>query len=151
MNPVLAGLAHEDLKLVVTAGGGMLEGIVAPSGVIVGQYIPYEVLLPKTRAFVTNGGYNGVQQALSYGVLIVSAGVSEDKGKVCDRINGSGVGIGLKTGNPTVEQLHDAVLEVLDNVSYRRTCQTLGANIAKTNALKVIAEIVDNTSSISKS
>jgi len=143
INPALRGLAQEDVQVIVTAGGNNRDTIVAPQNVIVEGYIPYESVLPKTSVFVTNGGYNGVQQALSYGVPIVAAGVSEDKGEVCARLSWSGAGIGLKTGTPTAEQIRDAVHQILHDPSYRERAKTLGASIAKTNALATIAEIVD--------
>lgn len=145
INPAIKGLVHESVQLVVTAGGGNPAAIVAPPSVIVEPYVPYEILLPRTSVFVTNGGYNGVQQALSYGVPVVSVGVSEDKGKVSDRLNWCGAGIGLKTGNPTAEQIRDAVREVLQNDIYRKRAKILGESIAKTDAFKIIGEIVGNT------
>jgi UDP:flavonoid glycosyltransferase YjiC (YdhE family) len=145
INPALAGLAGEDVQVVVTAGGGPVETIVATGNSIVEPYISYELILPKTSAFVTNGGYNGVQQALSFGVPVVSAGASEDKPQVCARVSWSGVGIDLKTGAPTAEQIRRAVLQVLRETSFRDRAEVLGASIAKMNALKTIAEIVERT------
>lgn len=145
VNPAIIGLAGEDVQVVVTAGGGPVEAIVAAGNSIVEPYIPYELILPKTSVFVTNGGYNGVQQALSYGVPVVSAGASEDKPQVGARVSWSGVGIDLKTGAPTAEQIRHAVLQVLRETSFRDRAEVLGASIAKTNALKTIAEIVERT------
>ncbi|MBB6145393.1 MGT family glycosyltransferase [Silvibacterium bohemicum] len=145
VNPALSGLAGEDLQVVVTAGGGPVEAIVAAKNSIVEPYVPYEQILPKTSVFVTNGGYNGVQQALSYGVPIISAGASEDKPQVCARVSWSGAGIDLKTGAPTAEQIRQAVVQILSDPSYRNRAKVLGAAIAKTNALKTIAEIVART------
>jgi MGT family glycosyltransferase len=145
LNPALSGLAGEDVQVLATAGGGPVEAIVASGNSIVEGYIPYELILPKTSVFVTNGGYNGVQQALSYGVPVVSAGASEDKPQVCARVKWSGAGIDLETGAPTAEQISRAVIQVLRDPSYRDRAKVLGAAIAKTNGLKTIAEIVEET------
>ncbi|HWZ59277.1 MAG TPA: nucleotide disphospho-sugar-binding domain-containing protein [Gemmatimonadaceae bacterium] len=145
VNPALAGLADDDVQLIVTAGGSTADTIIAPSTVIVEPYIPYDIVLPKTSAFVTNGGYNGVQQALAYGVPIVSAGVTEDKRQVAGRVNWSGAGIGMQTSTPTPHQLRDAVRAVLRDPRYRTRAKALGANIANTNALATIAEQVEST------
>jgi UDP:flavonoid glycosyltransferase YjiC (YdhE family) len=145
LNPALSGLAGEDVQVYATAGGGPVEAIVPSGNSIVEGYIPYELILPKTSVFVTNGGYNGVQQALSYGVPVVSAGASEDKPQVCARVKWSGAGIDLETGAPTAEQISRAVIQVLRDPSYRDRAKVLGAAIAKTNALKTIAEIVEET------
>lgn len=142
-NPALIGLAEEDVQVIVTAGGSKVDTIAAPGNVIVEAYVPYEMVLPKTSVFVTNGGYNGVQQALSYGVPIVAAGVSEDKSQVCARVSWSGVGIGLKTSTPSPEQIRDSVRQILGDAGYQERAQTIGASIAKMDALKTIAEIVE--------
>jgi UDP:flavonoid glycosyltransferase YjiC (YdhE family) len=94
---------------------------------------------------VTNGGYNGVQQALSFGVPVVSAGESEDKPIVSARVAWSGTGINLHTGSPTPEQICDAVCDILRDPRYSERARILGAEIAKTDALRTIAEIVEAT------
>jgi UDP:flavonoid glycosyltransferase YjiC (YdhE family) len=143
VNPTLVGLAEEDVHLVVTAGGSKADTIVAPENVIVETSIPYDLVLPKTSVFVTNGGYNGVQQALSYGVPVVSAGISEDKSQVCERVNWSRVGIGLTTSTPSRERIRNSVLQILDDSSYRERAQTIAASIGKADDLNTIAEIVE--------
>jgi UDP:flavonoid glycosyltransferase YjiC (YdhE family) len=101
------------------------------------------MVLSKASVFVTNGGYNGVQQALSFGVPVVSAASTEDKPYVSARVAWSGVGIDLKTGTPIAEQLRDAVRQVLHDPAYRVRAKVLGASIAKKDALVTIAEIVE--------
>jgi UDP:flavonoid glycosyltransferase YjiC (YdhE family) len=142
-NPALIGLAEEDLHVIVTAGGSKVDSIVAPDSVIVEAFVPYEQVLPKTSLFVTNGGYNGVQQALAYGVPVFAAGASEDKSQVCARVNWSGVGMGLKTSTPSPEQIRDSVRQILGDPGYRERARAIGASIAKMDALKTIAEIVE--------
>ena len=53
---------------------------------------------------VTNGGYGGVQIALSYGVPLVVAGTTEDKPEVAARVAWSGAGINLKTATPAPQR-----------------------------------------------
>jgi len=143
VNSALAGLAEEDVQVIVTAGGGTIDGIVLQGNSIMESYLPYDLVLSRASVFVTNGGYNGVQQALSYGVPIVLAGATEDKPRVGARVAWSGVGIDLKTGQPTAEQIRNAVGEVLRDQRYRDRARTLGASIAKTDALATIAQITE--------
>src|SRR5258708_1927915 len=145
VNPALAGLAREDLQVVVTAGGSKAGEIVPAANAIVEPYIPYQTVLPKTHVFVTNGGYNGVQQTLSFGVPVVSAGESEDKPIVSARVAWSGTGINLNTGSPTPKQIRKAVHDILRDPLYSERARILGAEIAKTDALRTIAEIVEAT------
>lgn len=148
IRPAIAALANEDVQVVVTAGGASIDSISAPANVIVEPYIPYELILPLTSVFVTNGGYNGVQQALSYGVPIVSVGASEDKPQVCARVNWSGVGVGLTTITPTAAQLREAVRKVINDPDYRERAIAMGKSIARMDALTTIPEIVEQQLSV---
>jgi UDP:flavonoid glycosyltransferase YjiC (YdhE family) len=141
VNPTLAAPAEEDVQVIVTAGGGPANTIATGANVIVEPCLSYELILPHTSVFVTNG----VQQALSYGVPLISAGESEDKPQVCARVAWSASGISLRTGKPTPEQIRNAVREVLRDPQYREQAKNLGAKIAKTNALSTIAQIVEST------
>jgi UDP-glucoronosyl and UDP-glucosyl transferase len=80
--PTLAALANEpDLLVVVTAGGrpvGAIPGPI-PGNARLASYLPFEWVLPKVDVFVTNGGYGSVNQAMSFGIPIVAAGLTEDK------------------------------------------------------------------------
>jgi UDP:flavonoid glycosyltransferase YjiC (YdhE family) len=85
----------------------------------VAQYLPFEWVLSKIDAFVTNGGYGSVNQALSFGVPIVTAGTAADRGDVSARVAWSGVGVNLATNAPTAAALRPAVRSVLDNPKFR--------------------------------
>jgi MGT family glycosyltransferase len=102
--PALAGLAGEDVLVVVTTGGRPVEELglgQLPDNVRITSYLSYPELLPKTAAMITNGGYGGVQMALAHGVPLAVAGTTEDKPEVAARVAWSGAGINLKTAAPT--------------------------------------------------
>ncbi|NLS08393.1 glycosyltransferase family 1 protein, partial [Rhizobium sp. P32RR-XVIII] len=120
--PTLAALANEaDVLVVVTAGGRPLEAIPGPlpTNARVASYLPFEWILPKTDLLVTNGGYGSVNQAMSFGVPLVTAGLTEDKADVNARVGWSGVGINLGTNAPTPQLLRGAVRTALDTQRYR--------------------------------
>ena len=77
------------------------------------------MVLPKVDAFVTNGGYGSVNQALSFGVPLVAAGLTEDKADINVRVAWSGVGINHETNEPTPQALREAIRNVLDKPNYR--------------------------------
>jgi MGT family glycosyltransferase len=145
INPALIGLAGEPVQVVVTAGGSKDGKIQATENAIRESYVPYEQILPMTSVFITNGGYNGVQQALSYGVPIVCYGESEDKPLVSARVHWSGAGISLKAGISMPEQIRDAVSKILHDPSYTERARTLSAEIAKSDALLTITRTVNTT------
>jgi UDP:flavonoid glycosyltransferase YjiC (YdhE family) len=121
--PTLAALADEpDLLVVVITGGrpaDTIPGPIPPNARVAG-FLPYEWLLPKVDVFVTNGGNGGVNQALTFGVPLVTAGNTEEKADVNARVAWSGVGIDLSTGHPTPAALRNAIRTVLGDNRYRR-------------------------------
>jgi MGT family glycosyltransferase len=120
--PTLQALANEpDIVVVVTMGGRPVEALAGPlpDNVRVAQYLPFEWILSKIDAFVTNGGYGSVNQALSFGVPVVTAGTTADRGDVSARVAWSGVGVNLATNAPTAEALRVGVRAVLDDPKYR--------------------------------
>jgi MGT family glycosyltransferase len=120
--PTLAALANEpDVLVVATAGGRPIDAIPGPvpGNVRLASYLPFEWLLPKVDVLVTNGGYGSVNQAISAGIPLVTAGLTEDKADVNARVAWSGVGIDLATNEPTPQALREAVRAVLDKPDYR--------------------------------
>jgi MGT family glycosyltransferase len=131
--PTLAALANEpDILVVATACGRPVDTIPGPipDNARLSEYLPFEWMLPKVDVLVTNGGYGSVNQALSHGIPIVAAGLTEDKADVNTRVAWSGAGINLKTNNPTAATIRSAVRTVLDRPDHRRHAQRLAAEFA---------------------
>jgi UDP:flavonoid glycosyltransferase YjiC (YdhE family) len=121
--PTLAALAEEpDLLVAVTAGGRPVNSIPGPipANARLASYLPFEWILPRADVLVTNGGYGSVNQALSFGVPLVCAGLTEDKADVSMRVGWSKAGINLETNAPTPQALRSAVRSVLDTDKFRR-------------------------------
>jgi UDP:flavonoid glycosyltransferase YjiC (YdhE family) len=144
--PALAGLAGEDVLVVLTTGGRPIESLglgTLPANARIGTFLSYPELLPKTSVMLTNGGYGGVQMALSHGVPLVVAGTSEDKPEVAARVAWSGAGINLKTATPTPEQVRRAVRAVLDDPRYRSRARDLAAEYARHDAVARGVELIE--------
>jgi UDP:flavonoid glycosyltransferase YjiC (YdhE family) len=145
VGPTLAALADEpDILVVATAGGRPVDAIPGPipSNARLAKYLPFEWLLPKVDVLVTNGGYGSVNQALSFGIPIVAAGLTEDKADVNARIGWSGAGINLKTNNPTPDAIRTAVRTALDTPDYLRHAQRLAAKFASHDARTATMRLV---------
>lgn len=146
LKPALEGLADEDVLVVVTTGGrdpGELGLSNPPANARVERYFSYPELLPKVSALVTNGGYGGVQTALSHGVPLVVAGTTEDKPEVASRVQWSGAGINLKTAAPKPSQVRAAVRAVLDDPRYRERARALQAEYARYDSLALGTELIE--------
>lgn len=86
--------------------------------VLVTKYFDYCHWMGKLSCFVTNGGFSGVSQAIFHGVPMVIAGTTEDKTQVAERAEAMGVAINLRTDNPSIIMVKEAIHEVLNNSKY---------------------------------
>ncbi len=148
IGPTLRALAdRSDLLVVATAGGRPVDAITTPipANARLAPYLPFEWILPKADVFVTNGGYGSVNQALSYGVPLVTAGLTQDKADVNARVAWSGVGIDLATNEPSAEALRDAIGTVLDTPDYRRRASLMAKEFKSINTEAEILRIVSET------
>jgi MGT family glycosyltransferase len=143
--PTLAALANEpDILVVATTGGRPVEAITSPipSNARLSTYLPFEWLLPHVDALVTNGGYGSVNQALSFGIPLVTAGLTEDKADTNARVAWSGVGIDLRTQEPTSSALREAIRAVVDTQPYRLRASRMAGEFAKTDTKSEILSIL---------
>ena len=140
--------AEPDVLVVVTAGGRPVEAIPGPipSNARLASYLPFEWLLPKVDVLVTNGGYGSVNQAISFGIPLVTAGLTEDKAGVNARVAWSGVGVDLATNEPTPEALLEAIRTVLDHPGYRLRASQMAAEYTeidtRSEILGIISQVV---------
>jgi len=145
IQPTIQALADKNVLIVVATGGKSKSDIdmVLPDNVRVEEYLPYAQFLPYVDVMITNGGYGGVQYALSNGVPLVVAGDTEDKPEVAQRVAFSGAGINLETGTPTVEQIREAVENILDNPQYRKRAKELREEYAQHDAANEASQLIE--------
>jgi UDP:flavonoid glycosyltransferase YjiC (YdhE family) len=146
VGPTLAALADQpDILVVVTGGGRPVDAIPGPipDNARLAQYLPFEWLLPKVDVLVTNGGYGSVNQALSFGIPIVAAGLTEDKADVNVRIAWSGAGIDLKANRPRPDAIRTAVRTLLDTPDCRRNAKLLALQFASHDSKAIILRLLD--------
>lgn len=147
--PTLTALENEpDILVVVTTGGRPVDAIKSsiPDNARVASYLPFDWLLPKVAVLVTNGGYGSVNQALSFGIPLVTAGLTEDKADGNARVAWSGVGIDLKTQQPTSSALREAIRTVLDTSPYRSAACRMAHEFAKKDARSEILRVLHQVS-----
>jgi len=143
IGPTLQALAGDGNILVIATTGGPVPaalGANLPANARVLPFLPYDRLLPKVHAMVTNGGYGSVNHALSLGVPLVVAGTTEEKPEIAARVAWSGAGINLASGQPSARQVGDAVRKVLGDSTYRQRAAVLREDFARHHALTGITE-----------
>ncbi|BAZ12199.1 glycosyl transferase [Calothrix sp. NIES-4071] len=144
--PTIEALANEDVLLIVTTGGQPIENLQLssiPQNVRLERFIPHAYLLPYVDVMVTNGGFNGVQTALAFGVPMVTAGQTEEKPEICARVQWSGTGIDLRTSTPTPEQIRDAVMKILSSPKYREKAESFKAEINRYDTPTLATELLE--------
>jgi len=146
LGPVIEAMAKEDVLVVATTGGTPTDQIglhPLPGNVRVETFLPHYYLLSHVNVMVTNGGYGGVQMALANGVPLVVAGATEEKPEVAAHVEYAGVGINLKTLNPSAKQLKRAIHEVLSNPRYTRRAKELQREYAQHNGPQKAAYLIE--------
>ncbi|KAK2039274.1 UDP-Glycosyltransferase/glycogen phosphorylase [Colletotrichum somersetense] len=119
------------------------EKINVEDNVRIAEWVPYDMLLPRCRLLVTNGGYGSVTQALSHGVPLVCAGTSEDKRDTAARVTWVGAGIDLKTDTPSVDQVRDAVHRVLMEDTFAKNAARVGKELNAQGGAKKTCDLLE--------
>lgn len=150
--PALVALGgREDVTIIVTTGGQPAESIpvAIPSNARIASFLPYAQIMPEIDLLITNGGYGTVNMAISHGIPIISAGLTEDKEEVSGHVQWSGAGIDLRANQATPEAIKHAVDEIFTQPGYRERAQRLSLEFASHNVeaelLSLIAECVRDT------
>jgi MGT family glycosyltransferase len=144
LRPAIEALADEDVLVVATTVLVRPDELgPMPANVRTAKFIPYDELLPRADLFITNGGYVGVNQALSHGVPVVSVGATEDKPEVGARVAYAGVGVALRTLTPTPAAIRHAVRTVLRDASYRRAADAVRRSMANHDATATSVELLE--------
>jgi UDP:flavonoid glycosyltransferase YjiC (YdhE family) len=138
IRPTLTALADMDALVIAVTGRADADIGPVPPNAYVADFIPFDQLLPHVDVLVTNGGYGGIQQALSHGVPLVLAGETEDKIEVNARVAYTGAAINLRTGRPVPSALRSAVHAALFEPRYGLNARRLQADYAMHDAFAAV-------------
>ncbi|MDQ0924787.1 MGT family glycosyltransferase [Pseudarthrobacter sp. W1I19] len=145
--PAVEALKDTDtIVMVATAGRGteeLRERYPQPN-IQIHDYIDFAAVFDHTDVFVTNGGFGGVQLALSKGVPLVVSGINEGKNDVNARVEYAGVGINLRTDNPSAESIGNAVNSILADPAWKHRAQQMRADFGSDNPAEAAAKVVED-------
>ena len=141
----MAGI--EQVQLVLSTGNNVNINALRPLPVnaIVAPSLPQVELLARASICITHAGINTVLEALSAGVPLVAIPVGFDQPGIAARITHHQVGESLPAATLTAEELSAAIRNVLNNPIFRSNAQRLQEIIAKTNGLKLAADLIETS------
>ncbi|KAF3765255.1 family 1 glycosyltransferase [Cryphonectria parasitica EP155] len=106
-------------------GAGLPAGFDMPTNARVTDYLHYDAILPHARVWVHNGGYGAITHGIAHGVPMVVAGEGQDKPENIRRVRYSGIGVGLGTSSPSIQDLRSSLEDVLREAKYTERVRVL--------------------------
>ena len=83
---------------------------------------------------------------MSFGIPLVTAGLTEDKADVNARVAWSGVGIDLATNEPTPQALREAIRTALDKPNYRLRASLMAEEVdaidTRSQILRIVSQVL---------
>ncbi|XGW27032.1 hypothetical protein V3C99_007540 [Haemonchus contortus] len=104
-----------------------------PPNVHTFSWLPQTDLLlhPNTKAFISHGGYNSLQEAINSGVPLITIALFGDQFKNSMIAAKHGFAVNIRKGEISEETLYAAVKEVLNNDKYSRNVKRLSLMVQK--------------------
>ncbi|EJL30293.1 macrolide family glycosyltransferase [Brevibacillus sp. BC25] len=100
-----------------------------PPNFIVEPYVPQLEVLQQADAFITHAGMNSTSEALYFHVPLVMIPLSSDQPIVAKRVEELGAGIMLDRRELTPTALKDALLQVLNESTYKERAMQVGDSL----------------------
>ncbi|CAI2347470.1 unnamed protein product [Caenorhabditis sp. 36 PRJEB53466] len=102
-----------------------------PKNVHTFKWLPQKDLLlqNRTKAFITHGGYNSLQEAISAGVPLVTIALFGDQPKNAQIAKKHGFAVNIQKGTISKETIVEALNEILSNDGYKQRAQRLSAMV----------------------
>lgn len=147
--PALEALHDLDVLVIATlVRTDHIEDYAPPANVKIAQWIPFKKLFPYASVVINNGGCGTINLALSLGIPLVLAGLSEDIKEANARTAWTGAAIDLRSDRPTPSAIQEAVQKVLENPRYKARAVELQAEYRKCDSLGDIAAAIDEMGNV---
>ncbi|KAM9743411.1 UDP-glucuronosyltransferase 2A2-like isoform 3-T3 [Menidia menidia] len=124
-NMIATALAQIPQKVLWRYGGEKPETLGPNTRIF--NWIPQNDLLghPKTKAFITHGGTNGIYEAIYHGVPMVGIPMFADQPDNMVHVKAKGAGLIVDLNFMTAEDLRDALKTVINDKSYKENTMRL--------------------------
>ena len=147
MRNILLALSRLDVHALVTLGPSLDPAeFVAASNVVLQRYVPHSAVLPQAAVLVTQCGIGTLTKGLIHGVPLVCVPLLSDQPDNAARVVARGAGVRVSSNAPP-EQIGAAIQRVLNDGTFRRAAEQLGAAIrregdAVANAVAAIEDVL---------
>ncbi|KAK6751119.1 hypothetical protein RB195_002848 [Necator americanus] len=104
-----------------------------PGNVHLFKWLPQSDILrhPKTKAFITHGGYNSVQEAILTGIPLIAIPLFGDQLKNSRLIEHHGIGVILQKAEISTQTVIGAIEEVTGNSRYSKNAKRLSRMVER--------------------
>ncbi|MBU3113552.1 macrolide family glycosyltransferase [Clostridium lacusfryxellense] len=107
-----------------------------PDNFLVYQIVPQLEVLKRTTIFITHGGMNSVNEAIYYGVPVITIPQFADQPAVARRLEKLGLGKVIDKKNVSVETLKKALNDVLYNAMYKKNMNIMSEDMINSGGYK---------------
>ncbi|MBI5354542.1 MAG: hypothetical protein HZB50_18025 [Chloroflexi bacterium] len=134
---IMRALDMPDYQVIVSAGGAYqtLQKSVLPQNATVFKSVPQIGLLPKIDLFISHGGNNSINEALSSGKPIVVMPVGGEQADNASRVVYLGVGKKVDIANFSEKQLLDVVEEIRKTPTLQERALTIMNSLKSTQGV----------------
>ncbi|MDA2895128.1 glycosyltransferase [Mycolicibacterium sp. BiH015] len=141
---ILTALDGLPVETIVTVGPSIdARGLEVPSNTTVHTWLDHDTVLGTASLVIGHGGHSTAMRALSFGVpqIVMPANPMIDQKRVGAALQKAGAGLLLpKHARP--QRIRSAVQKVLDDDSYRRAADELGASIREQDGAAIAADMI---------
>lgn len=114
-----------------------------PGDVVHADWVPQDLVFPRTDVFATNGGYGAMMAALSHGVPILAVPSSAEKWVGAGNIARSGTGLRLRASTATPTGIGRAVDALLSDSRYREASRRVAHAMELAGGARRAAELCE--------
>lgn len=100
-----------------------------PSSILPVEYVPFSTLLTQASAFVHHGGIGTLSQGIAAGIPQLIMAMAHDQPDNAYRLQKLGIGLTLSPRTFTVENVIEALDQLLSNSSIQQACQNYATRI----------------------
>ena len=142
---IIEGLRDQDINLIIAVGRGQDLAAFGPQppNVRIEGYIPHSLLLPHCDAVITHGGFSSVMACIEQGLPMVALPLAGgDQPGNAARSAALGVARVIGPDQRTPPAIREAVLDVLQDPSYRQNAQRLKQGLQSLPALEQAVDLL---------